>query len=456
DFTFENVAKVSQAIANSLKKTNTQLPTIVIGYDNRFLSEKFALISGSVFSKNGFKVLIASSSVSSPNLCHFIKSKNSTGIMITASHNPPKFNGIKVKASYGGPVPDWINKEIENEIQKIGNVSHHINNFSTEFIDIKPSYIEYLKLSVDFSIIRKVKKIVLDGMHGCSGNYFDFLFDRENKQKIIKIREKRDPIFGGTNPEPIERNLSVLRKNVLAKKADIGLAFDGDADRLGVIDEKGKYLPPHIVFPLLLYYLTKYRGQSGKVLQTISLGYISKRIAEKYNLPFEETPVGFKYLTEKMLKENVLIAGEESGGYSVCGEIADRDGILSGFVLVEMIGYTKKKLSALVNELQREFGKTYFERIDIHISEIIYDKKEFSEKIASLIPDKINNIKVKEIKTFDGIKIIFKDDSWLLLRPSGTEPLIRIYSETPEKKQTEKMINFGIKILKERRLINER
>ncbi len=450
DFTFENVSRVSQAISDCINETNNTYLThsITIGYDNRFLSEKFAQISGKVFSKNGFNVLITSTSVSTPNLCHFIKSKNSTGIMITASHNPLKFNGLKIKAPYGGPAPDWLNKEIEKKLQSEFNTSEqktNVNNY--DFVDIKPSYVEYLKLSVDFSILRKIKnKIVLDAMHGCSGNYFDFLFD--SQKNIIKIRNLRDPIFSGISPEPIEKNLNLLKKTVIQQKALLGLAFDGDADRLGVIDEKGRYLPPHIVFPLLLYYLTKYKNLNGKVLQTISLGYVSKRIAEKYNLPFEVTPVGFKYLTEKILKENVLVAGEESGGYAVRGEIPDRDGILSGLVLLEMIVYTKKSLSKLVEELKKEFGSSYFLRIDHHIKEIIYDKNSFVQKISNLIPDKINKIPVKEILTFDGIKIILEDDSWLLIRPSGTEPLIRIYSETPKKELTEKMINFGIKILK--------
>jgi len=458
DFIFENVAKVSSAIAKCLKQTSlsaqppARLPAILVGYDNRFLSEKFAYISGKIFSDNGFNVLISSTSVSSPNLCHFIRSNNSVGIMITASHNPPQFNGLKIKASYGGPAPDYFNKEVEKTIQNEKFSYNYENNWTPDFSDIKPSYIEYLKLSADFYFIRKIKnKIVLDAMNGCAGNYFDSLFDSKNR--TIKLRANRDPIFGGSNPEPIEKNLTQLKKTVLEQKASIGLAFDGDADRLGVIDDRGRYLPPHIVFPLLLYYLAEYKKLSGKVLQTISLGYLSKRIAQEYNLPFEETPVGFKYLTEKMLKENVLIAGEESGGYAVCGEILDRDGILSGLVLIEMLGFTKKKLSMLVDELQKKYGKTYFKRIDLHISEIIYDKKEFSEKIVNLIHKKIDKISVKEVKTFDGIKIIFGDDSWLLLRPSGTEPLLRVYSESQSKKQTEKLINFGIKIIKERGLI---
>ncbi|MFH2070419.1 MAG: phosphoglucomutase/phosphomannomutase family protein [Elusimicrobiota bacterium] len=444
DFNFENLAKVTGAISGVLP----QGKNILVGYDSRFLSERFAQFVASIFRKNGHTVKMTGSSVITPNLCYATKTLScEIGIMITASHNPYQFNGIKIKAPYGGPVPVWFSQKVEENLGKqdtsVGDLSV-LDETGLTCIDIVPDYIEYLGKSVDLSCVQKIrKKIVFDCMYGPSGQYIRGLFNNGN---TMTIRAHRDPTFGGMVPEPVEKNLSQLKKAVIKEKAGCGLAFDGDGDRLGVIDDTGSYLPPHIVFPLLLDYLVKVKELSGSVVQTISLGYLSRRIAKRYNLPFTETRVGFKYIADKLLNENVLLGGEESGGYWAMSEIEDRDGVLSALILIEMLGSSGKKLSRHVFELQEEFGKSFFLRDDIRLKEIIFDKDNFSRKVTGLIPKKIFAKMVSNVDTWDGIRIALNDDSWLLMRPSGTEPVLRVYAETDSPVRTRKLISFGKKL----------
>ncbi|OGS21279.1 MAG: hypothetical protein A2252_08415 [Elusimicrobia bacterium RIFOXYA2_FULL_39_19] len=452
DFTFDNVAKVTQSIADYLKSLKTQSTTtkktkVVIGYDNRFHSENFANCCASVFKQNAFDVILSDTSVTTPNLCLTTKSHEAQiGIMITASHNPPKFNGLKAKAQYGGPVPEWLNKEIEKNIPN-NSIAYSIDPENLSFSNIKDEYIDYIKMSVDLKLISKVKKnIVFDCMHGPAYRYIDALLG-SNSKNVIKIRDYRDVTFGGFNPEPIEKYMEITKKTVKKNKAAIGITTDGDGDRVGIVADGGWYLPPHTVFPLLLYYQVKYKNQFPKLVQTLSLGYLSERIARKYNLSFEETPVGFKYITEKILKEENIFGGEESCGYALPNGLPDRDGILSGLTILEMLAMSGKKLSVLVNEMYKEFGKSSFSRVDFALPEVIYNKDDFVNQIKGFISEKINGKMVKQVKTFDGIKIVLNDDSWLLLRPSGTEPLLRVYSETQNEADNRKLINYGKKIV---------
>ncbi len=250
-------------------------------------------------------------------------------------------------------------------------------------------------------------------------------------------------MFGGLHPEPIEINLADLKKEVKRSGVAAGLAVDGDADRIGVVDEKGTYLTPHQVFPLLLYYLCRYKGEKGKVVQSISLGYLSERIAQDFGLKFEEVPVGFKYIAQKILDENILIGGEESGGYGYGDYLPERDGILNSMMIIEMLAVTGKSLSALVSEMQRKYGSSVYLRTDFKNPGI--PKDEFVESIKAITPDKIAGIKVKQVKDYDGVEFVLEDDSWLLLRPSGTEPLVRVYAEAENIEKTKKIIAWGKK-----------
>ena len=447
DFTFRNVALVTQAVADYLdsvrKKGDRKLVTI--GYDNRFMSESFAAVCADIFGRNGYSPMLSGVPVTTPNVCQAIRANDAPlGIMVTASHNPPRFNGLKVKAPYGGPVPDWVSSEIEKRIPEAARkLSGYSGTPRSEKTDLRRGYIDYVRMNADLGRIRKLKKkIVFDYMHGSGSGYLQNILKGSN---IIGIRDTRDALFGGVNPEPIAENLQALRKEVIRSGASAGIALDGDGDRVGVVDDRGKYLPPQTVFPLFLYYLTEYGKKKGRVIQTISLGYLSERIAAAHGLPLEEVPVGFKYVCERILKGDVLLGGEESGGYRVRGEVPDRDGMLCGMVILEMLASTGKKLSGLVKEMKRKYGESAYFRQDLALPKVIFDRKDFSARIKDNLPSKLLGRNIKDIRSYDGVKIVLSDDSWLLLRPSGTEPKMRVYSETPSAAFTKKVIEWGVK-----------
>ncbi|MFA5779122.1 MAG: phosphoglucomutase/phosphomannomutase family protein [Elusimicrobiota bacterium] len=454
DFTFKNVGIAAQAIADyiktadraertedrgqKLRSMHSTLRSVVIGYDNRFLSEKFALHTAKVFSANGISAAVSESAATSPAVSLYCKKNDCLGIMITASHNPPVWNGLKIKLQYGGSVSEKIIDTISGFLYK-NEVK--ITDDEIKIADIINDYKKYLKSLVKLNSASKLK-ITIDSMHGSGAGILEQIL--KNEKHIVAMHNNRDPLFSGINPEPIEKNLTELKKTVLKNRSAVGFAFDGDADRLGVIDDKGRYLSPHIVFPLILLYLLegrKIKGK-GKVVQAISLGYLSERIAKKFGLPFEEVSVGFKYICEKMLAENVMLGGEESGGYGWRGGIPERDGILNALLITEMLSKTKKKLSELVDDLQKRFGKSYYKRIDIKLKQPV-DKDEFTNHVKNFISKKKG---IKEVRTYDGIKIIFENDNWLLLRPSGTEPVLRTYSETDSIAKTNKLLDFAKKI----------
>lgn len=439
EVTLDNVGIVAQCIAdyiNTLNKTKADNrcrteASVIIGYDNRFLSEMFARRAAGVMAANGITVQVSDSSVTSPAISFFAKSRNVYGIMITASHNPPDWNGIKIKLQYGGSVSERVITEIAGFL---GRTRVKYKDTVIKTADVAVQYEQFLRTQI------KVKpspalKIVVDPMHGSGIGFLENIISKG----VHAIHNYRDPLFSGVNPEPIECNLKLLKKEVLRLKAAAGFAFDGDADRLGVVDDRGRYLSPHIVFPLILLYLLEYKKLSGKVVQSVSLGYLSERIARHFRLPFETVNVGFKYICAKMLDEDVLIGGEESGGYGFKGALPERDGILNALLVCEMLAVTGKSLSQLVADLQRRFGKSRYIRRDIAL-EMTVDKKLFVKYIERRVKSLKN---LKELQTFDGIKLIFSDDSWLLMRPSGTEPVLRTYSETPSLKKTEELLDFA-------------
>jgi phosphomannomutase len=279
-------------------------------------------------------------------------------------------------------------------------------------------------------------------MYGAGQSFLKTLL-KNSKVNLLEIHSNSDPLFGGLHPEPIESNLEDLKKAVKRSGSAAGLAVDGDADRIGVVDDKGRYLTPHQVFPLLLYYLCNYKGMKGKVVQAISLGYVSERMAKDFGLKFEEVPVGFKYIAQKILDENILIGGEESGGYGYGNYLPERDGILNSMLIIEMLAATGKTLSKLIAEIADKYGNSAYLRTDFVNPGI--PKEEFVQRIKAIIPDKIAGVKVRQVKDYDGVEFVLEDDSWLLLRPSGTEPVIRVYSESEKLEKTSKIISWGKK-----------
>jgi len=452
DFTFDNVRIVGQAIADYLKAeaTGDKQQEVAVGYDNRFLAEKYASLIAEVLSGNGIKVILSDKSVPSPCVSFAIaERKCAGGVMVTASHNPPQFCGIKFKAPYGGSATEEITRKIEKNLY--GNkVSESINPELIIGEDLVPSYLARLKSFIDFAVVKDAGlKIIADPMYGVGSNYMEEML-KDTNCSVITMHTRRDPLFGGLNPEPISEYLEELKDKVKEMNADIGLATDGDADRIGVVDDEGNYLTPHQVFPLLLLYMIREKGEKGKVVQTISLGYLSNRIARKFNLEFQEVPVGFKNVANLMLKENIFIGGEESGGYGYQGYIPERDGLLSSLFFVEMLAKTKKRLSTLLREMEEEFGKSFYKRVDFELGNTRWEgleKQQFVRELHKRAPKRLLDIPVKEIKTYDGIEFILEDDSWLLLRPSGTEPVLRVYAETDEPGKTEKLLAIGKEIL---------
>ena len=440
NFTFENVRKVAGAVsAYARKKAAT--PRIVVGYDTRFLSREFAGEFAKVLQNSGCEVILAGGFVSTPCVSFSALDKNATlGIMVSASHNPSQYNGIKIKAAEGCSAPESVTKEVESNLL---SVYENAPGGSITETDFSKPYLKRLVSEVDFGAIKRAKlKVIADPMYGAGIGYLSSIL-KGTSCKCLEIHSKADPMFGGLHPEPIETNLGDLKKEVRKNNASCGLATDGDADRIGVVDEKGRYLTPHQVFPLLLYYLCKYKGMKGKVVQTISLGYVSERIAKDFGLEFEEVPVGFKYIAEKILTEKILMGGEESGGYGYGNFMPERDGILNSLVLIEMLAVTRKKLSALLGEIEKKYGSSRYLRTDFKNPGI--SKDDFVRTLKAEAPDSIGGVKIRQIKDYDGIEFVLEDDSWLLMRPSGTEPIIRVYSEAGEIQKTKRLIGWGEK-----------
>ena len=434
DFTFENVRRVAQAVAEWLKSQPGPRPPVVIGYDRRFCSDAFAAELAKVLCANEFKVTVSAEALPTPAITLLTQKLKAVGLVVTASHNPAAFNGIKIKLQ-GRAAPESVTQQVESFLDRahpsrLGGTPPKSKSFTEDYLNYLRSRSNPAKFAKDIK-----RPVVVDYLHGASGGLMAGLLP---KGRLIEIRAGRDPLFGGVNPEPIEENLAALKKAVLENKALLGIGIDGDGDRVAIIDDQGRYLTPCQVFPIVLEYLIANRGVKGKIVQSVSMGYLSGRIAAAHGLPFEEMPVGFKYVAEAIAKGEAVIAGEESGGYAWKGGLPERDGLLTGLLMLEICAKTRKTPSELWKMVAQKYGDSHFKRIDFRIHRPAVDKAAFTAKIQKRLPKKILNQAIKKILDFDGIKIILEDDSWVLMRPSGTEPLIRTYAETdkPERTQT--------------------
>jgi phosphomannomutase len=461
DFTYDNLRKVSHATASYIK-THTELGngSVLIAYDRRFLSREFAEESAKVIARHGVPIKIATQTLPTPavSFC-VVHRKASWGIMITASHNPALYNGFKIKDGHGRSAPPEVTREIEAHLNlsmsspavtgrgSMDSPPTTAGNDGIATFDDRAAYEHYLKSRLDWKVLRRFKAtVVFDHLYGTASGIPERVL-ASTSVKINSLHATHDPLFGGLHPEPIESQLGDLMKEVRRRKAAVGIALDGDADRLGVVDEQGRYLTPHQVFPLLVLHCIEHKGWKGKVVQAVSLGYLSERIAREFNLPFEEVPVGFKYVAERMLQNNFLAGGEESGGYAVRGGLPERDGILNGLLFLEMLAARKKSPSQLLKEMEKRFGAARFKRIDIHLDHPILDRTHFAREISSRIPDRLAGEKVSEVRTRDGVKVILQSGSWVLLRPSGTEPLIRTYAESDTVSRTDKLLHWAKKMV---------
>lgn len=443
NFTFENVRRIASAFKDYIKNPWTK-KHVVIGYDRRFLSKEFALEICKILKTDDIDTTISDKPITTPCLSFTTFSKKvSYGIMITASHNPFYFNGIKFKSSTGSSLSkketDLIEKFVPSFFRKLTTVIDVKDVLTENFTEC---YIRKLKSFFYFDRKKLTKlKIAFNPMFGSGAGYLkSCLGDNVN---LCEVNSKYDPTFGGINPEPIERFLGDFQKFVLKNNFDVGLAIDGDGDRVGVIDDRGRYLPPHIVFPLLLEYLIKQKKLKGRIVQGFALGYLSRRIAADYGLTLTTVPVGFKFIADEMLKGDCLLGAEESGGFgfgNFIDYIPERDGVLSCLFIIEMLSCGTKKLSEMVDDLQKRYGRSFYDRYDIVVDKVI-NPDTIYKNINKKFDKTCLKLKLKNIDNLDGLKYTFEDDTWILIRASGTEPVIRIYCESPNRTLPTTLIN---------------
>jgi alpha-D-glucose phosphate-specific phosphoglucomutase len=435
EFTFHNVELVSQAIANYIHKVGQEDQGLVIGYDNRFLSEKFAEIVGEVMLGNGIPVYITAGACPTPVTAFAILEKKAAGaIMLTASHNPSFYNGLKFIPDYAGPAIPEITNEIEKQLQQVMaepvikklSISEAEILGTYHIIHPKDQYLEHIKGLLNLRAIMDAKlEIVIDPMYGAGIGYLDELFKPLNPKVIHNYR---DTMFGGSLPEPTLNNLRQMQNVVKELKCDIGLALDGDADRFGIIDGNGNYITPNQVLALVYYHLLTRRGIKGKAARTVATTHMLDRMAKAFDYEVLETAVGFKYIGQMMRENDCIIGGEESGGLSIKGHIPEKDGILACALMAEIMAMTNKSLTENLKELETLYGTVVSERLDIHTSQDV--KVKVLEELKGFAPKKVANLGVIDKITKDGVKLLLEDGSFVLIRTSGTEPLFRIYTET--------------------------
>ena len=459
-FTFENVRLVAFAIGKYLIDKDLTKKGIFIGYDNRFLSEDFALQAGYALSSLGIKIFLSKESVPTPVTAFMVLDLKLDGaIMITASHNPPKYNGIKFIPYYGGPAEDSITKEIEKNLnfyidfEKEMPLLKKYEDFLKEIILISDykKYKKHLFEIIDIALIKKADiKVAADVMFGAGSRILSEILGVDLGLKSKIFNNTRDAFFGGKLPDPSLKNLENLKNEILKNSFEIGLALDGDADRFGVIDSQGVFISPNNVISLILFYLAEVKNLTGskfKAVRSVATTHLIDEICLKHKINIIETPVGFKYVGKEMQSSNVLIGGEESGGVSIIGHIPEKDGILACLLLLEIQSYLKLQknnlsLSQYLEKLYKEFGNFYTERIDLKVP--LGKMTVIAEYFINLSGSSINNIKITDILTKDGVKLLLDNKSWFLIRASGTEPLIRCYIETRDKLFFEFLKNYII------------
>ncbi len=450
DFTFDNVRRVAQAMAEYFLEIGGAGAQIVVGFDTRFLSDRYAMEVARVLSGNNLKVQLANADAPTPVISFAVKVKGASGgVMITASHNPPRYNGIKLKAANGGSALAQDTRRVETLLENNSPFSLNIADLHTALaagqimrFDPAPAYEAHLETLLDRAVIgARPGCVVVDAMHGAGRDYIkDFL--NGTGWDVTQIRGEMNPGFGGIHPEPILPHLNALVEAVQRSGGALGLATDGDADRIGAIDEDGCFVSPHMIFALALRYLVEARGLRGSVVKTVSTTLMIDRICRAYDLPLHETPVGFNYIADLMTKNDVLIGGEESGGISIRGHIPEGDGVLMGLLLLEIVAKAGVPLKELITDLQQQYGPHHYARTDLPLARPVA-KKEMVKRLTEGAPGAIGGTSVREVRTNDGVKYLLADDSWLLIRPSGTEPVLRVYAESPEAAMVAELLRFG-------------
>ncbi|MFA5840433.1 MAG: phosphoglucomutase/phosphomannomutase family protein [Candidatus Margulisiibacteriota bacterium] len=442
EFTFDNVRKVARAIAKYLlsdpKLTANGRP-LIIGYDARFLADKFAEEMAKIMKEAGINVLLTEKDTPTPVIAWEVRQRKAAGaIVLTASHNPPEYCGIKFIPEYAGPANETITKQLQENSNLDISLPIPVQKGLIERFEPRDRYIYAIKAMIDKDAISRAKlKIVCDPMHGSGRGYLDKILQELGCQVDV-IHGERDVLFGGQNPEPADEHLQELKKKVVESKSSIGLANDGDADRFGIVAENGDFYSANQIIPMLFHYLLVDKKAKGVVVRSIATSNFVDRIARHFKIKVVETPVGFKHIANVMMNEQVIIGGEESGGLSIHGHIPEKDGILADLLVVEMLAKRKKTLSQIWKELISEFGGIFGDRTNLKLDE--NTKTAFINKLKDANFNELAGIKIAERNTVDGVKLILDANSWVLARPSGTEPLVRIYAESDDAEKLKKIM----------------
>ncbi len=435
DFDFQTVGRITRALSQYIRENNGR--RLLVGYDTRFLSKEFAQHAASTAARQGLEVLLSDSFCPSPVLSNATRGMHfNGGVMITASHNPPRYNGIKFKSHYGGAVPTSVTNRLSALIAKTPDEDTPPGDYN-ETMDIRYIYRQDIERFINRKLHNEKKlKVVIDPMYGSGQGLLAHIFG-DLGHDVVEIRNIVNPSFGGTNPEPVEKNLAPLKEAVVSNKADIGIALDGDADRIALVDENGEYVDAHRVFGLMIMYLVEEMGMNGEVAKTVSSTGMINKLCEHYNLKLHTTKIGFKYICELMQQGNVMIGGEESGGIGIAAHIPERDGLLAGILITQMMLGRKKSLRGLVDGLYAITGRHYYRRKDISVPA----SGSIDEIIQKNTGALLRGFGEYELDELDGRKFSFKTGGFLMVRASGTEPVLRIYAEAGDQDKADMLVN---------------
>ncbi|HEX5840501.1 MAG TPA: phosphoglucomutase/phosphomannomutase family protein [Anaerolineales bacterium] len=451
DYTFDNVRRCAQGFASYLREQGKQGQWVVVGHDKRFHSENFAAATAEVLAANGFNVYLTDSATPTPTIAFAVVNKGACGaVNITASHNPPTDNGFKVRDENGGAIDPEGLKQIEalipDSAESVGRIllNDAMRDGKVVMFDADEAYAAHIQKLVDVQPIKDAGfTVVVDAMWGNGAGWFTRLLGG-GKTKIIEIHNTRNPAFPEMKrPEPIRPNIDVGLKATVENNADILLITDGDADRCGIGDENGEFINQLRVYALLALYLLEIRGERGDIVKTLSTTTMLNKLGRIYDVPVHETGVGFKYVAPKMIETNAMIGGEESGGYAFRGNVPERDGILAGLYMLDFMVQTGKKPTELLKMLFDKVGEHYYDRID---TPFMGERREREQMILNANPETIGGLKVTELVTVDGFQFKLEDGGWLLIRFSGTEPIMRIYCETTHQDKVKAILEDGLRI----------